>query len=290
MCMVGLGISAGKEQHDKLVVHSYICHSFRAKNGAANPKNCRNSAHRRSLRENEHDNGKSSMNQDIFPIEKWGDFSIVMIVFAGCFLIFADIGSLQLDPLDSYPGCRAVAGSRRWNFAMQPGVSPKCPLMLRKTCRPKPEDGQHPCPHGYKNNNTYVIIFYHIGDTKIHLEMVVKFHMWVIWGGVTDTIVTYLNKAFESVAGHCDSCGGKGKGDESTGESGTSQVSPSGSWTAACFWCWKSYFSMCSRLVARVWGKQHVIECSYLHQNMMMRYNTIENKIYIYVYVLNMGD
>lgn len=76
MCMVGLGISAGKEQHDKLVVHSYICHSFRAKNGAANPKNCRNSARRRSLRENEHDNGKSSMNQDIFPIEKWENFPL----------------------------------------------------------------------------------------------------------------------------------------------------------------------------------------------------------------------
>ena len=67
------------------------------------------------------------MNQDIFPIEKWGDFSIVMIVFAGCFLVGL---------LDSYPGGRAVAGSRRWNFAMQLGESPKCPLMLRKTCRP----------------------------------------------------------------------------------------------------------------------------------------------------------
>ena len=62
------------------------------------------------------------------------DFSIVMIVFAGCFFDFADIG-IELDPLDSTSG-RAVAGSRPWNFAMQPGESPKCPLMLRKTCRP----------------------------------------------------------------------------------------------------------------------------------------------------------
>ena len=76
--MVGLGISTCKEQHDKLVVHSYICHSFRAKNGAANPKIveilraidlCRC-----TTRENEHDTGKSSMNEDIFPIENGGFF------------------------------------------------------------------------------------------------------------------------------------------------------------------------------------------------------------------------
>ena len=168
-----------------------------------------------------------------FPL-KMVDFSIVMIVFAGCFLIFADIGSLQLDPLDSWwqsggrfktlELCNAAWGISKMSFDaekdLQAGLKP----------------GQHPCPHGYKNN-TYCHHFKNISEI---LRYILKWLLTSICelfgeGGCNWPLqVTYLNKAFESVAGHCDSCGGKGKGDESTGESGTSQVSPSGSGTAAC--------------------------------------------------------
>ena len=233
----------------------------------------------------------SSMNEDIFPIENGGFFHC-HDSFCGMFFVFCrhwvpPTGSTGL--LSWWPT------AERWQ--VQDVGTLQCSLGYLQNVlwcweRPAGRFASQVNIHAPMDTKTTPIISFL--TYKEILRYILKWllnSICELFGeGVTDPIVTYLNKAFESVAGHCDSCGGKGKGDESTGESGTSQVSPSGSWTAACFWCWKSYFSMCSRLVARVRGKQHVIECSYLHQNMMMRYNTIENKIYIYVYVLNMGD
>ena len=101
----------------------------------------------------------SSMNEDIFPIEHGGDFSIVMIVFAGCFLIFADIGSLQLDPLDSFFAhggrfktlelCNAAWGISKMSFDAEKDLQAGLPA--RSTSMPPWIQKQHRHCHHFKN-------------------------------------------------------------------------------------------------------------------------------------------